>query len=170
MGDSIRNPTSSLERARRAVVRRLAKGIFGEAAREATLLHPAIFGDRDRVSIAGDAVVNDALFNSASGSITVERSAFFGHGVSVLTGTHDIDVLGLERQRAIPPEGRDIHIGEGAWLASNATILGPCRIGAHAVVAAGSVVCDDVPAYAVVAGVPARVVSRANPSGEPRDE
>ena len=85
-------------------------------------------------------------------------AAFFGHGVSLLTGTHDPTVIGPERKHAIPREGRDIVVGEGAWIASNATVLGPCRIGAHAVVAAGSLVKDDVPEYTVVAGVPARPI------------
>jgi acetyltransferase-like isoleucine patch superfamily enzyme len=155
---------------RRSAVKYLARGFLGEVAQEASLIHPATFGDPERVSVAAEAVVNDARFNTTSGSITIEPYAFLGHRVSLLTGTHDISQFGLERQRAIPPAGRDIHIEEGAWVASNATVLGPCRIGAHAVVAAGSVVIQDVPAYAVVAGAPARVVSRIDPDpGRPGD-
>jgi acetyltransferase-like isoleucine patch superfamily enzyme len=154
---------SSFERARRRAIDRLAKGFLGEVAQAAALVHPKVFGPQERLHVAPDAVVNDALFNTVSGSITVEPTAFFGHSVSVLTGTHDITVFGMDRQRAIPPEGRDIVIGEGAWVSSNATVLGPCRIGPHAVVAAGSVVVDDVPAYAVVAGTPARVISKVEP-------
>lgn len=126
------------------------------------LLHPVVFGDLGRVHVDESVVVNDTLFNSVSGSITVERDAFFGHGVSLLTGTHDVTALGAERQRAIPREGRDIVVGEGAWIASNATVIGPCRIGAHAVVAAGALVTEDVPERAIAAGVPARVVSRVD--------
>jgi acetyltransferase-like isoleucine patch superfamily enzyme len=155
--------SSSAQKLRRDAIQFLARGMVGEIAREAIVFHPAIFGDRNRVSIAPGAVVNDTLFNTASGSVVVERYAGLAHGVSVLTGTHDTSKFGLDRLRAIPPEGRDVHIGEGAWIASNATILGPCRVGAHAVVAAGSVVHGDVPAYAVVAGVPARIVSRIPP-------
>lgn len=144
---------------RTALARRLARGFIGQVARDAIVLHPAIFGDRSRVHIAEGTVVNDALFNTVSGSITVEPYAFFGHGVSLLTGTHDTSRLGLERQQAIPRQGRDIVIGEGAWISSNATVLGPCRVGSHAVVAAGALVVEDVPPFAIVAGVPARVVS-----------
>ena len=137
---------------------RLVRGAFGKLVRESMLYHYAIFGPPERVTIEDGAVVNDALFNVSSGTIRVEANAFFGHGVSVLTGTHDIGVIGPGRKDAIPPEGRDIVIGECAWVSSNATIIGPCRIGRHAVVAAGAVVTGDVPEYAVVAGVPARVI------------
>lgn len=137
---------------------RLLRGPLGRFAREAVLFHPAIFGDPARVTIADGAVVNDALFNVSSGTIRVERDAFFGHGVSLLTGTHEIEVTGCGRKDAIPPSGRDIVVGEGAWIASNATVVGPSRIGAHAVVAAGALVLGDVAEYTVVAGVPARPV------------
>ena len=136
----------------------LVRGPFGRLVRESTLYHYAVFGDPTRLVIEPGAVVNDALFNVSSGTIRVEANAFFGHGVSLLTGTHDVDVIGPGRKDAIPQEGRDIVIGESAWVSSNATIIGPCRIGPHAVVAAGAVVTGDVPAYAVVAGVPARVL------------
>jgi acetyltransferase-like isoleucine patch superfamily enzyme len=136
----------------------LVHGPFGQLVRESTLYHYAIFGPPERVQIAPDAVVNDALFNVSSGTIRVGSCAFFGHGVSLLTGTHDIGVIGPGRKDAIPSEGHDIVIGEGAWISSNATVIGPCRIGSHAVVAAGAVVTSDVPPYTLVAGVPARVV------------
>ncbi len=51
-----------------------------------------------------------------------------------------------------------IHLEEGVWVGSRAIILGGVTIGKRAVVAAGSIVTKNVPAGAVVAGVPARVV------------
>lgn len=103
--------------------------------------------------------MNDALLNVSSGTIAIGRNALLAHGVSILTGTHDYRRFGEERRYTVPPAGRDIVIGEGVWIASNATVVGPCTIGEHAVVAAGSVVVEDVPAYTVVAGIPARVVA-----------
>jgi acetyltransferase-like isoleucine patch superfamily enzyme len=117
-----------------------------------------VHGDRARLRIHPTAVVNNALFNVGSGDITVGEYAFFGHNVSVLTGTHDITKFGRERQLAIPRSGRDIVIGEGAWLASNVLVLGPCVIGAHAVVGGGSLVLGDVEPYTIVAGSPAKVL------------
>lgn len=48
--------------------------------------------------------------------------------------------------------GNDVYIGYGA------TIVGPCRIGDGAVIAAGAVVTGDVPAYAIAGGVPAKII------------
>jgi serine acetyltransferase len=130
------------------------------AERKAELTTPRLWGPDERLHVASTAVLNDALLNTVSGSITVEEYAFLGHGVALLTGTHDVSRTGLERQLAVPSEGRDIVIGPGAWIASRAIVLGPCRIGADAVVTAGAVVNVDVPAGVIAAGVPARPVGQ----------
>jgi acetyltransferase-like isoleucine patch superfamily enzyme len=158
--------TRSLSGIGRRLASRLAKSpTFGQLIREAAANHYFVFGDaEDRVEIGPGAVLNDALLNVESGRITIGEHAFFGHNVSVLTGTHDITKFGLERQQAIPLEGRDIKIGRGAWISSNATVLGPCEIGDDAVVAAGSVVTQDVPPGAIVAGVPAKIVGSCKPA------
>jgi acetyltransferase-like isoleucine patch superfamily enzyme len=129
-----------------------------EAVRRA-LREPRVYGDERRLHVHPTAVVNDALFNLSSGEITVEEYAFFGHGVAILTGTHDVTTFDRERQVAVPRGGRDVVVGRGAWVSTGALVLGPCRIGPHAVVAAGSVVRADVPPCTVVGGVPARVLS-----------
>ncbi len=127
------------------------------------LEHAMVYGDRAKLHIDPTAVINNALFNLSSGEITVERYAFFGHNVSVLTGTHDITTFDAVRQVAVPKSGRDIVIGRGVWVSSNATVLGPCRIGEHAVVAAGALVTGDVDPLTVVAGAPAKPVKKLKP-------
>lgn len=119
-----------------------------------------VHGDSKRLRIHPTAVVNDALFNLSGGSITVGEYAFFGHRVALLTGSHDFNRFGRERQTAIVRSGRDIVVEEGAWLASDSVVLGPCVIGAHAVVAAGSLVLGDVEPFTIVAGRPAALVRR----------
>lgn len=126
-----------------------------------------VHGKLERLHIDPTAVVNDALFNVSAGEITLHEHVFFGHQVAVLTGTHDITKFGRERQTTFPRTGRDVVIEEGVWVASHAVVLAPVRIGRHAVVASGSLVMDDVPPYAVVAGRPAKVIKmidRADPA------
>ncbi|MGO4526257.1 DapH/DapD/GlmU-related protein [Microvirga sp. 2MCAF35] len=117
---------------------------------------PTVWGDSTRVSVGSNVHLVNALLNVSSGRITIGNNTFFGHNVCLLTGTHPLDKTGAERQ-SHPLEGRDIVIGEGVWIASNAIVLGPCRIGDNAVVAAGSVVTNaEIEAGSVYAGVPAR--------------
>ncbi|MBQ8424510.1 MAG: CatB-related O-acetyltransferase [Clostridia bacterium] len=52
----------------------------------------------------------------------------------------------------------DIIIKDDVWLGTNSTILSGVEIGQGAVVAAGAVVTKDVPPYAIVGGVPAKII------------
>jgi acetyltransferase-like isoleucine patch superfamily enzyme len=119
---------------------------------------PLIWGDPNRLILGEQVVINNATINLVSGNVTLGDFAFLGHNVSLLTGKHNIHSFDRRRQTDVPDQGRDIVIGQGAWLASNVTVIGPCKIGNHAVVCAASVVLDDVPDFAVVAGHPARVI------------
>lgn len=51
-----------------------------------------------------------------------------------------------------------INIADDVWIGHGATILTPCNIGRGAIIAAGSLVTKDVPPYAIVGGVPAKVI------------
>ena len=52
----------------------------------------------------------------------------------------------------------EVVIGNHCWIGQNATILKGVTVGEGAIIAANSVVTDDVPEHALVAGVPARVI------------
>lgn len=68
--------------------------------------------------------------------------------------------LGLLTKDTIPAD-RDnpLTIGNDVWIGDRVTILAGCRhIGNGAVLAAGAVITADVPAYAVMGGVPARLI------------
>ena len=117
-----------------------------------------IWGDRKRLQIAKTARMNNALFNLSSGAISIGEYTFAGHNVSLITGTHPVEMKMEERMNLVPSAGRDIAIGNGVWIGSNAIILGPCKIGNNAVIAAGALVKEDVPENVIVVGVPARIV------------
>ena len=146
---------SRLKRGFRKVVKKALTPII-----DSYLQSHRIFGDENLVRIHRSARLQNALINAGCGKVTVGKHVFFGYNVCLLTGSHDITKFGKERKQAVPAGGHDIVIHDGAWISTNAIILGPCEIGENAVVAAGSVVTRDVPAGHVVAGNPARILRR----------
>ena len=90
--------------------------------------------------------------------VTIGAHCTFSWDVQVLdTDFHAITSDGVERPSVAP-----VRIGDRVWVGTRAVVLKGVTIGDGAVVAAGAVVTSDVPAGAVVAGVPARVVGRAD--------
>jgi acetyltransferase-like isoleucine patch superfamily enzyme len=150
------------------IYRRLLHSHVEKQILEHFLARNHIFGGPyERVRIHPSAGVIGVFFNVSSGTITVEEYASISNGAMLITGSHDISQQDLARQEAYPRQGRDIHVGRGAWICSGAIVLGPCRIGEQAVVGAGAVVRADVPSHSVVAGVPAKVVKHTGISKIP---
>lgn len=116
------------------------------------------------------AALANTLFNLSSGSIYIGDYSIFGQNVMLLTGRHNFvngaraglsDVINGSSwgggDQEVPGSGYDIHIGCGTWVASGVIIIGGVTIGNNAIIAAGSVVTEDIPDYAIAAGIPARI-------------
>jgi chloramphenicol O-acetyltransferase type B len=71
---------------------------------------------------------------------------------------HRYDVVGTPMWDSGRGDAFEIHVEDDVWIGFGSIILSPAKIGRGAIVAAGSVVTKDVPRYAIVAGVPARVL------------
>src|SRR5690606_8633729 len=90
------------------------------------------------------------------------RGIVVGEGTRIATRAslfafeHGIDPARAVREQ--PVTSRGIVVRRDVWIGAQATITDGVRIGDHAVVGAGAVVTRDVEAWAVVCGVPARVL------------
>jgi len=91
--------------------------------------------------------------------VSIEDEVFVGHGVMFTNdrlprATNPDGSLQTEADWSVEPT----RVRRGASLGSNVTVLAGVTIGERALVGAGAVVTRDVPDFAIVAGVPARVV------------
>ena len=93
-------------------------------------------------------------------NVTLEEGVFCGPSM-VFTNVHNPRAL-IERKN----EYRNTLVKKGATLGANCTIVCGTTIGAYAFVGAGTVVNKDVPAYALVVGVPARQIGWMSEYGE----
>jgi acetyltransferase-like isoleucine patch superfamily enzyme len=102
--------------------------------------------------------------------VTIEDHVFIGHGVMFINDSYPRATTPTgDLQTAADWKVERTLVKSGASIGSGATILSKVTIGARAIVGAGSVVTRDVPADAVVAGNPARVL-RSIADREPSDE
>ena len=125
-------------------IRGLSHRLRGRAA------GPILTGPVSRVRVSPTAGLADVLINTIGGSVDIGDYVFFGHDVLLLTGTHDFRLTGPGRQMNRQTADRDIVIERGAWIASRAVIIGPCRIGENAVIGCGCLIDFDVPPDTVV--------------------
>ncbi len=93
--------------------------------------------------------------------VTVEDEVFIGHGVNFINDKYPrATTEGGQLQTEADWTVERTLVQRGASIGTNATILGGITIGERSIVGAGSVVTRDVPAGAIVAGNPARIIKQ----------
>lgn len=95
------------------------------------------------------------------GKIEIGADATIAQEAYLCTGTHDFTSPTLALQTA------PIHVGRGAFVGARSFILPGLKLGEGCVIGAASVVTKNVPAYAIMAGNPARRIGDRPPGGVP---
>lgn len=93
-------------------------------------------------------------------NVKIGHFTMLASNVAIVGGDHRFDIVGIPAQFT----GRDgleslqTIIGDDVWIGHGVIIMAGVKIGRGAVIAAGSVVTKDIPDYAIVGGVPAKVI------------
>lgn len=105
--------------------------------------------------------INTGTYINAKGGITFGDNVLIGSNVTISSGMHPIEGKEppiFER----PTEPKKIVIEDDVWVGANAVIMPGITLKQGTVVGAGAIVTKDTEEYAVVVGVPARVIKYRN--------
>lgn len=134
--------------------------LFGRKLDDVRILTPFICDFGNRVTFGKDVFINHSAILSASGGIEFEDGCMAAPVLRIATINHD-----MNERHTIYTYGK-VTVKQNAWIGMNVTICPGVTIGKYAVVGAGAVVTKDVLDYAVVAGVPAKVIKMLDPNDQ----
>ena len=134
--------------------RALLEELTGEKLDEKFCLLPPVYTDFGKnLRFGKNVFVNSGCCFQDQGGIDIGDNCLIGHQVVFATLNHDLDPAKRAGMHPAP-----IKLGRNVWVGAHATILAGVTVGDDAVIAAGAVVTKDVPAGAVVGGVPAKII------------
>ena len=106
---------------------------------------------------------NLRIINAPGEKVIIEKYSVIAGNVTICTNSHRPTVgvpqflLGASH---INDKSADVIIEEDVWIGTNATIMPGVTLGRGSIVAAGAIVTKSVPPYALVAGIPAKIISK----------
>ena len=103
----------------------------------------------------------NAVFLATRSKIIIGSKVMFGPNVTIIGGNHNTAVVGkymYDVDEKHPDDDQDVVIEDDVWVGAGATILKGVCLHRGCIVAAGALVNRDVEPYAIVAGVPAKLV------------
>lgn len=137
-------------------VRELFSQMIGKPVDDSFNMFPPFHTDCGKnITVGKNVFINACCCFQDQGGIAIGDGTLIGHNVVLATINH-----------GFPPDHRGdnfpaaIAIGRNVWVGSHATVLPGVTIGDGAIVAAGTVVTEDVPPMTVVGGVPARIIKK----------
>lgn len=121
------------------------------------------FGMKGVLKIGKHCQVNEDVYIQ---SAEIGDYVLIAQRVAILSVTHLMDRLDIPIKMQGSTESRPVTIESDVWVGRNAVLMPGIRIGKGAVIGAGAVVTKDVPPYAIVGGVPAKLIRYRTPDNK----
>jgi len=116
-----------------------------------------VFTGFERIEIGDNFVASSfATVRAVDAAIKIGNGVSLGPGAALIGANHGLGP-GVPHQDQ-PQQSAPIELGDDVWIAAGAIVLPGVKVGQGAVIAAGAVVLEDIPAGAIVGGVPARLL------------
>jgi galactoside O-acetyltransferase len=135
----------------------LYRALFSRGG-EGILIYPRVYMIfTHRMSVGRRVAINVGTYIDAGGELEIGDYVMIGPNCVLSTREHSSDASGIPMCYQPVRYGK-IVIGNDVWLGANVCIVRGVTIGDGAIVAAGSVITKDVPANAIVGGIPAKLL------------
>lgn len=136
----------------------LTKRILAECGDDIKVWAKCSYGDGRRLRVGSGTHLSTNT--RIMGKVTIGNQVMMGPDLVIMAVTHDISNPDISMMSLTDDDliEKEIIIEDDVWIGTRSIILPGVRIGAHSVIGAGSVVTKDVPPYAIVGGVPAKMI------------
>lgn len=150
------NNTTPVSKLIRKIRSGVAGGCFDKHGRNINIERKADFGKGDGISIGDNSGLG--VNCHVRGPIEIGSDVMMGPNVRIITSKHNTSRTDIPmRQQGHLPKQK-VTIGSDVWIGANVIIMPGITVGNGSIIGAGAVVTKDIPEYAVVGGVPAKVI------------
>lgn len=147
--------TSPLTHWTRGIRRFVCYPIFDYCGKNVNIERGANFSMGGGISIGSGSGLG--INCAVHGPLKIGDNVMMGPDVTILTHTHNIERTDIPMGKQGMREA-EVIIGNDVWIGMRVIIMPGVKVGDGAVIGAGAVVTKDVPDYAIVGGVPARII------------
>ena len=134
----------------------IARNVFDYCGKNVNVEKGADFGTGSGIRIGDNSGLG--VNCSVRGPLEIGENVMMGPDVIIMTSSHNVEstFLPMNQQGSLPKQ--KVIIGDDVWIGTRVIILPGVRVGTGSIIGAGAVVTKDVPDYAIVGGVPAKII------------
>lgn len=138
---------------------------FGYLGKNVKLIPPLNIFNPNNIFMYENTKIEDSTISAAIGKFIMKKYSAAAEGLSVHTGNHMMivgkfyrTITNEDKNKSGQVFDKDVIVEEDCWIGCNVTLLAGAHIGRGSIVAAGAVVNKSTPPYAVIGGIPAKVI------------